>query len=105
MDCSPPGSSVDGILQERILEWTAMPFFRGSSEPRGQTCISYVSCIGWWVLFQTNISEMRSQQLGHMVLTTISHIYPQMVVNATLHPEPHMPLHPTCSQHPTCLYS
>ena len=34
MDCSPPGSSVHGILQARILEWVAMPFSRGSSPPR-----------------------------------------------------------------------
>ena len=33
MDCSPPGSSVQGILQARILEWVAMPFSRGSSWP------------------------------------------------------------------------
>ena len=31
MDCSPPGSSVHGILQSSILEWTAMPSSRGSS--------------------------------------------------------------------------
>ena len=31
MDCDPLGSSVHGILQERILEWVAIPFFRGSS--------------------------------------------------------------------------
>jgi len=31
MDCSPPGSSVHGILQERILEWVAIPCSRGSS--------------------------------------------------------------------------
>ena len=31
MDCSPPGSFVCGILQARILEWVAIPFFRGSS--------------------------------------------------------------------------
>ena len=30
MDCSPPGSSVHGILQARILEWVAMPSCRGS---------------------------------------------------------------------------
>ena len=34
MDCSPPGSSVHRILQARILEWVAMPFSRGSSQPR-----------------------------------------------------------------------
>ena len=34
MDCSPPGSSVHGILQARILEWVAMPFSKESSQPR-----------------------------------------------------------------------
>ena len=34
MDCSLPGSSVLGILQVRILEWTAMPSSRRSSQPR-----------------------------------------------------------------------
>ena len=34
VDCSPPGSSVLGILQARILEWAAMPFSRGSSGPK-----------------------------------------------------------------------
>ena len=37
MDCSPPGSSVHGILQARRLEWVAMPFSRGSSLPRDRT--------------------------------------------------------------------
>ena len=41
-DCSPPGSSVHGILQARIPEWVAMPSSRGSSQPRDQT---QVSCI------------------------------------------------------------
>ena len=31
VDCGPPGSSVHGILQARILEWGAIPFSRGSS--------------------------------------------------------------------------
>ena len=34
MDCRPPGSSVRGILQARILEWVAVPLSRGSSRPR-----------------------------------------------------------------------
>ena len=42
MDCSPPGSSVHGILQARILEWVAIPFSRGSSQLRNWT---KVSCI------------------------------------------------------------
>ena len=42
MDCSPPGFSVHGILQARILEWVAMPSSRGSSWSRHQTWVSYV---------------------------------------------------------------
>ena len=42
MECSPPGSTVHGILRARILEWVAMPSSRGSSQPRGRTCVSYV---------------------------------------------------------------
>ena len=33
MDCSPPGSSVHGILQGRILEWAAIPFSRNLPDP------------------------------------------------------------------------
>ena len=43
MDCSPPGSSVHGILQARILEWVVIPFSKGSSPPRDWTL---VSCTG-----------------------------------------------------------
>ena len=41
IDCSPPGSSVHGILQARILEWVAIPSYRGSSQPRDRTLVSY----------------------------------------------------------------
>ena len=41
--CSPPGSSVRGILQARELEWVARPSSRGSSRPRDWTRISYIS--------------------------------------------------------------
>ena len=34
MDCSPPGSTIHGILQARVLEWGAISFSRGSSQPR-----------------------------------------------------------------------
>ena len=50
MDCSPPGSSVHGILQARILEWVAMPLSRGSSRPRDRTPVAYGSCFGSQVL-------------------------------------------------------
>ena len=42
MDSSLPGSVVHGIFQARILEWAAISFSRGSSQPRDQT---WVSCI------------------------------------------------------------
>ena len=51
MGYSPPGSCVLGILQARILEWLATSFSRGYSQPRDQTRISYVSCIGRQVLY------------------------------------------------------
>ena len=48
MDYSPPGSSVYGVLQARVLEWIAISFSRGSSRPRVQIC---VSCIGRQILY------------------------------------------------------
>ena len=42
MDCSPPGSSIHGIIQASILEWVAIPFSRVSSQLRDQT---WISCI------------------------------------------------------------
>ena len=43
MDYSPPGFSVHGILQARILEWVVMPFSRGSSWPRDRTGVSSIA--------------------------------------------------------------
>ena len=43
VDCSPPGSSIHGIFQARILEWVAISFSRGSSRPRDWT---QVYCTG-----------------------------------------------------------
>ena len=43
MDCTPPGSSVHGILQARILEWVAMPFSRVCSQPKDRTHLSFIS--------------------------------------------------------------
>ena len=43
MDCSPPGSSVRGILQARVLEWGAMPVSRGSSWPRDRPLVSCIA--------------------------------------------------------------
>ena len=43
MDCSPPGSSVHGILQTGILKWVAIAFARRSSWPRNQTQVSFIA--------------------------------------------------------------
>ena len=51
MDCSPPGSSVHGIFQARILQRVTIAFSRGSSRPKGRTPISCVSCVGRQVLY------------------------------------------------------
>ena len=51
MDYSRPGSSVHGIFQTSILKWVAISFCKGSSRPRDQTSISWVSCIGTQILY------------------------------------------------------
>ena len=50
-DCNPPGCSVHGILQARILEWLAIPFSRGSSWPKDLT---QVSSVAWPALSTIN---------------------------------------------------
>ena len=51
MECSPPGCSLHRILQARILEWVVICSSRESSQPRDQIWVSFVSCIGRWLLY------------------------------------------------------
>ena len=51
IDCSPPDSSVSKIFQARVLKWVAISYSRASSQPKGRTHVSWVSCIGRWVLY------------------------------------------------------
>ena len=51
MDYSLPSSSLHGISQTRILEWGAISFSRGSSQPRDWMRVSCASCIGRWILY------------------------------------------------------
>ena len=51
MNCSSSGPSVQGILQARILQWVDISFSRGSSWFKDETHVSYVFCIGRWVLY------------------------------------------------------
>ena len=77
MDYSPPGSSVQGILQARILEWIAISFSRGTSQPRDWTL---VSCIAGrfftvWVTGKsmcfTMFLHLLKNQYNHTVLRSV----------------------------------
>ena len=52
IDCSPAGSSVNGIFQARMLEWVAISFSRGSSQPRDRSRVSHIvgRCFTIWNL-------------------------------------------------------
>ena len=68
MDCSPPGSSVCGISQARILEWVAISFSRWSSWPRDWIC---VSCTGRRILYHWATREaLKSSLLLYKLITT-----------------------------------
>ena len=43
MDCNPPGSSVHGILQTRMLEWVTISSYRGFSQSRDRLQISFIA--------------------------------------------------------------
>ena len=43
MNCSPPGFFVHGISQARLLKWVATSFSRGSTQPRDETCVSFLA--------------------------------------------------------------
>ena len=64
LDCGPPGSSVHGILQARILEWVAMPSSRGSFQPRKRTHISYIAdgFFTQWVTWEAPIMHWKKSE-------------------------------------------
>ena len=55
-DCSPPGSSVNGIFHARTPQWVVISFSRGSSSPRDQT---HISCIGRQIFYHWATREAR----------------------------------------------
>ena len=75
VDCSPPGSPGNGILQARILEWAAMSSSRGSSRPRDRTS---VSCLLHW-----QAGSLPLEPCGSLVLILcgfcIMHMAPQIL--------------------------
>ena len=66
VNCNPPGPFVCGIFWARILEWIAIFFSRGSSQPRWSSLHSCTSCIGREILFHAIkylVSFMKSVSL------------------------------------------
>ena len=69
VDCGLPDSSVHGILQARILEQAAISFFRGSSQPRDQTWVSWhfrqiLYCLSHQGSFGGGINPVKSQKVN-----------------------------------------
>ena len=64
MDCCPSGSSVQGFLQARILEWVAMFPYRWSSQRRVRICAAYISCTGRQVLYHSHHQGNPAYGLG-----------------------------------------
>ena len=81
MDYSPPVSSIHGILQTRILKQVAISFSRGSSQPRDGPHLSYVSCIGRWVLYhQYHLGSPENDMSGYNFFFFLSFI--SLVLNS-----------------------
>ena len=68
LDCSPPGSSVHGILQARILEWVSISSSRESSWPRKET--SCASSSGRWDLYHWCYLGSPYPEVDHMFQMT-----------------------------------
>ena len=77
MDYSPPGSSVHGVFQARLLEWVAISFSRGSSWPRDWTWISCTSLIGRQILYHCTTWE--AQDLQYDLASPLLGIYPKEI--------------------------
>ena len=63
MNCSLPGSSVHGILQARRLEWVAIPFSRGSSQPNDGTQVSCIAADSLHLRHQGSPIQANDQQM------------------------------------------
>ena len=88
VDCSPSGSSVHGISQARILEWVAISFSRGSSQPRDRTQVSCTAG-GFFTVWATR--EAQYCQIFSKSGCTSSPFYWQWM-RVPVVPHPHLPL-------------
>ena len=79
-DCSLPGFSVHGILQARILGWIAIPFSRGTSQPRNRTLVSCITGRFFTVwatgtsLCQTHNSQEKPYNCPHFHPLTLAQV-------------------------------
>ena len=67
MDYSPPGSSVNGLSQARILEWVATSFSRGSSHSRDGTCVSCMQVDSLPPISECFLKTVKQNQEWHQV--------------------------------------
>ena len=67
MDCSLPGSFVNGIFQARVPEWVAISFSRGSSRPRNWTWVSRIvdRCFTIWATREVQQNKGRLKKEGN----------------------------------------
>ena len=70
--CSPPGYSVHGILQARILEWVAIPFSRGFSQPRDWTWVSHIAG-RFFTIWATREDPKKIVQLANKYISTFGY--------------------------------
>ena len=86
MDYSTPSSSVHGIFQVRILVWHAISFSRGSPQPKVQTHVSYISCIGRQILYHwTTRNALSSPQLLKHVIRSLLLTFVFKCLNKIVH--------------------
>ena len=72
VDCSLSGSSIHGILQARILEWVAISFSRGSSQPRDRIWVSCIAgrCFNLWATRDAPCIHTHTYKLVYFHLST-----------------------------------
>ena len=108
MDCRPPGSSVPGISQARILEWVAISFSRGSSWPRDWIQVSHIagrrfnlwatgeSSLGGWGQRTVQIIIYQSTKSHLWLLCLQSVQFSSLVVSHCLRPHESQHARPPC---------
>ena len=87
--CSPPDSSIQGILQVRILEWVAISFSRGSSQPRDQICVSCIAgrCFTIWATREYDNGSSLEDPM-HILLHSVPPTLQQATTDPRLHWRP-----------------